>query len=47
MLLFPEMKITTCLVQDWCNGIVNKKRIAKILKKNLNLKGYGQWSYYE
>ena len=46
-LLFPERKITTCLVQEWCNGIVNKKRIAKILKENLNLKGYGQWTYYE
>lgn len=46
-LLFPEKKITTNLVQDWCQVIDSQIRITRILKKNFKAIGYGQWTYYE
>lgn len=46
-MLFPEMKITTNLVFEWCGGIVSKKMIARILKENFQAIGYGQWTYYK
>lgn len=46
-LLFPDLKITTNIVYDWCGQIGSKKRIHRILIRNYNLKGFGQWSYYE
>lgn len=46
-LLFPEEKITTNIVYDWCGANYSKKVIRKILLKHYNLVGYGKWSYYE
>lgn len=46
-LLFPDKKITSTTVHDWCNMLLSKRQIARILKKNFNSKGYGQWTYYE
>ncbi|MFZ7943802.1 nuclease-related domain-containing protein [Neobacillus sp. 19] len=46
-LLFPDMKITTTLVVDWCGGVISKKVIKRILVQNLKATGYGQWTYYE
>lgn len=46
-LLFPDKKITTNDVLDWCQVELAKARITRILKKNLKAIGYGQWSYYE
>ena len=45
--LFPDRKITTNDIYDWCQIIKSKKRIARILDKNFNIKGFGQWSYYD
>ncbi|WP_234978446.1 nuclease-related domain-containing protein [Bacillus tuaregi] len=46
-LLFPDTMITTNIVYDWCDVIVSKKQIARILKENYNVIGYGKWTYYE
>jgi hypothetical protein len=46
-LLFPDRKVTTNGVHEWCRVVDNKIRISRILKKNLKGIGYGQWSYYE
>lgn len=46
-ILFPGMKITTNVVFEWCGVIDSRKKISRILKKHFNVKGYGQWSYYE
>jgi hypothetical protein len=46
-LLFPEEKITTNCVYEWCKVVESKKQIGRILKQSLKLKGYGQWTYYE
>lgn len=47
VLLFPEMKITTNRVYEWCSVIESKKQISRILKQNYTLIGFGQWAYYE
>ncbi|WP_319922076.1 nuclease-related domain-containing protein [Neobacillus dielmonensis] len=47
MLLFPEMKITTNLVHEWCQVIDSKRRLSRILDKNMEIVGVGQWAYYE
>lgn len=46
-LLFPDRKITTSLVQDWCGGIVSKDVFRRILNQNYNGVGFGRWFYYE
>jgi len=46
-ILFPEEKITTNLIYDWCQVVPTKKWIRQILKKNYNLVGVHQWAYFE
>jgi Nuclease-related domain len=46
-LLFPNLKITTNVIYEWCTGVVSKKRIRKILEKSFKIVGVHQWSYYE
>lgn len=46
-LLFPDKKITTNLVHNWCGIVESKRQISRILKENFKTIGYGQWSYYE
>ncbi len=46
-LLFPEIKITTSIIYEWCNKLYSKKVIRKILIKHFSLIGYGKWVYYE
>ncbi|MEH7083572.1 nuclease-related domain-containing protein [Neobacillus drentensis] len=46
-LLFPEMKITTNLVYDWCVVIEIKRTIKRILVRNYKQIGVHQWTYYE
>lgn len=46
-LLFPNEKITTPLLYDWCRIIPSKKRIRKILEKHYKLIGNNSWSYFE
>lgn len=46
-LLFPNKKITTNLVYDWCQVVESRKMIGRILKQNFKTLGYGQWTHYE
>jgi len=46
-LLFPDEKITTNLVQEWCHVINSQKRINRILIKNFKAVGDKRWRYYE
>jgi hypothetical protein len=45
-LLFPDRKITTKIVQDWCKIIKSEKTIRRILLKNYKLNRNGRSSYY-
>jgi hypothetical protein len=46
-LLFPEKKITTNIVYDWCKIVESKKTIRTILNENLTIIGFGRSSTYE
>lgn len=46
-MLFPERKITTNDIFDWCKIIGYKKRIQRVLAENFELKGYNKRAYYE
>ncbi|WHY69058.1 nuclease-related domain-containing protein [Neobacillus sp. SuZ13] len=46
-LLFPEMRITTNLIYDWCMVIELKRTIKRILVRNYKQIGVRQWTYYE
>ena len=46
-LLFPDHKLTTNIIHEWCKEIVSKRRITRILQKNFKIKGVHQWTYYE
>lgn len=46
-LLFPDMNITTKIVQEWCKVIKSRKMIRRILKKNLKTIGNTKECYYE
>jgi len=45
-LLFPEVKITTNLVHDWCKIIKDKKTIRKTLSEHFIKMNHGKSSYY-
>ncbi|UJL46095.1 NERD domain-containing protein [Virgibacillus sp. NKC19-16] len=45
-LLFPNEKITTTVIHDWCNEIKSKKTISRVLNKNFIRIGHGKYSYY-
>jgi hypothetical protein len=44
--LFPERRITTEGIFEWCGGVVSRKVIRKILMKYLKLIKLGKHSYY-
>ncbi|NMD68723.1 NERD domain-containing protein [Bacillus sp. DNRA2] len=46
-LLFPEMKIATNLVFEWCGVEGHRSRIQRVLMKNFRKIGYGKHVYYE
>lgn len=46
-LLFPELKITTNLVHEWCEGVVSEKVIRRYLERNFTKKGNKKYSHYE
>lgn len=46
-ILFPNKKITTDCVFNWCKVIDSKKKIRRILKENYKMVGYGKWGYFE
>ncbi|PGL72302.1 nuclease-related domain-containing protein [Bacillus sp. AFS055030] len=45
-LLYPDRKITTNAVYDWCGIYKSKKGICKVLRENFNMNGYGKYSYF-
>ncbi|HAM79197.1 nuclease-related domain-containing protein [Ornithinibacillus bavariensis] len=45
-ILFPEEKITTSGIYEWC-GLVSKKTISRILEKNYKATGVKRWTYFE
>ncbi|MCM3768734.1 NERD domain-containing protein [Neobacillus niacini] len=46
ILLFPEQKITTIAVFDWCGMVGSKKMIHRILMKNYTAVGRKRHTYY-
>jgi hypothetical protein len=46
-LLFPDQKITTNIIHEWCGVVESKKTIKNILDKNFKLVGVHQWAYFE
>nr|WP_106783978.1 nuclease-related domain-containing protein [Lysinibacillus timonensis] len=46
-LLFPNLKITTNIIYDWCQVIKYKKKIYRILERNLKMIGTNRWVVYE
>ena len=46
-LLFPDRKITTNDIHEWCKGVKSKKTIQRILEKNYTKVGVHQWTFYE
>ncbi|MDX5473921.1 MAG: NERD domain-containing protein, partial [Bacillaceae bacterium] len=46
-LLFPERKITTNSIYEWCNIVDSKPRIKRALQKNFIKKRNNKWMYYE
>ncbi|MDT8858889.1 NERD domain-containing protein [Alkalihalobacillus sp. MEB130] len=44
--LFPDKKITTETIYDWCNEICSKKVIWTVLSKNYKYMGHGRSAYY-
>ncbi len=44
--LFPNRKITTNSIHEWCQTIESKKAIRRILKKQMNPNGKGKYTYY-
>ncbi|HLR63506.1 MAG TPA: nuclease-related domain-containing protein [Lentibacillus sp.] len=45
--LFPKHKITTSVIQDWCQVVNSKKRIRKVLDQHFTKIGTNRWIYYE
>ncbi|WP_010093606.1 nuclease-related domain-containing protein [Ornithinibacillus scapharcae] len=45
-LLFPNEKITTSSISDWCE-VVSERRIRNLLNRYFTKKGEHRWSYYE
>ncbi|MEH7503487.1 nuclease-related domain-containing protein [Neobacillus drentensis] len=45
-LLFPEKRVTTNCVYDWCGEVVSKKKINRILTKKFKRMGQGRFSFY-
>ncbi|SFM28332.1 Nuclease-related domain-containing protein [Gracilibacillus orientalis] len=46
-MLFPDEKLTTNFVYDWCGDGYSKKSIQRLLDDHFQKKGVRQWTYYE
>lgn len=44
--LFPDEKLTTALIYDWCGGALNFRRIRRTLKNNYTAMGKTTGTYY-
>ncbi|OJF91195.1 nuclease-related domain-containing protein [Alkalibacterium sp. 20] len=45
--LFPDQKVTTTLVDEWCGNSVNYRKIRKILQNDFMVSGTTSGTYYE
>lgn len=45
-LLFPDKKVTTSTITEWCGGEMTRKGIGTILQKHLAYHANGKFSYY-
>jgi len=45
-ILFPDRKITTSTIYNWCNGLKSKRTIRRVLFKNFKHMGINNASYY-
>lgn len=45
-LLFPERKVTTSTIHDWCRVVESKRWIRNILNRNMKQVGRNRWAYY-
>lgn len=45
-ILFPNKKITTNIIYNWCKIIYSKKTIRRILSKNYMIVGHGKAAHY-
>ena len=46
-LLFPNQKVTTSAIYEWENGVLPKKTIRRVLKRNLLVQGECSSTFYE
>lgn len=46
-LLFPERKVTTNEIHEWCGVVKKKLTIRNVLLRNYTQVGYGKHSYYQ
>lgn len=46
-ILFPNQKITSNKIYEWCKVVDSKKRIKRILEKNFNIVGTHRWAFYD
>ncbi|MEH7386184.1 nuclease-related domain-containing protein [Bacillus sp. JJ1521] len=47
MILFPDQRITTNVIYEWCQLVPSKKWIRQILARNYSIVGVHQWAYFE
>lgn len=47
ILLFPEMKITTSNIFEWCGDVLPKRTISRTLKRHMQSKGEKKRRHYE
>jgi hypothetical protein len=45
-MLFPEQKITTSIIYDWCQVVKSKRTIINILSQNFKIAGKYRGAYY-
>ncbi|MEH7119870.1 nuclease-related domain-containing protein [Neobacillus vireti] len=45
--LFPEMRVTTRVVEEWCGGICSPKALGRILRLRYKAISYRRWVYFE
>lgn len=46
-LLFPEKRITTQGIYEWCGGIISERTIRRVLKAYFKEMSFGRWVYFE
>ncbi|WP_163536167.1 nuclease-related domain-containing protein [Gracilibacillus sp. YIM 98692] len=46
-LLFPDQKMTTTRIREWCKIVESNWRIRRVLNKCFAQKGKRKWAYYE